>query len=243
MKINEEHHLVLKDVYSYDISSCHYNILKRYGFDLSQIDKVDKLKRNTQIGMMMRDNPALISLLRNTTNSLIDSYISENSLTDSQIVLRQYDGLIVLTPLRETNLQGMPIDFRDHFEIFISSTNRRMYIARSSKGVLKVKGVPNKYDELNEFYEKICKINFANKERIFKRLQEIKDEFMSTKSPSLFGIPTSKGKMNVFLKDYGELEIAENTLKVIDVGDIDKNRYFDFYISPFSKSIVIEFVR
>ena len=233
----------MKDVYSYDISSCHYNILKRYGFDLSNIDKEDKLKRNTQIGLMMKDNPNITSLLRKTTTNLIDSYISENNLKDEDIILRQYDGLIVLKPLRETNLSGMPIDFRNHFEIFISAINRRMYIARSSIGKMKVKGVPSKYDEIEYFYERICKINFANKDRIFKRLQEIKDEFLNTNSPFLFGVPTIQGKVNVFLKDYGEMEIAENTLKVIDVNDIDKEQYFEFYISPFTKSIVIEFVR
>jgi len=243
MNINKDHHLILKDVYSYDVSSCHYNILKRFGFDLSKIDKEDKLKRNIQIGLMMRENSNLISLLRKTTTNLIDAYISENKVSDDQIVLRQYDGIIVLIPLKETNLGGMPIDFRDNFEIFISSINKRMYIARSSKGKMKIKGIPNKYDELNYYYENICKINFANKDRIFKRLQKIKDEFLATKSPLLFGIPTEKGKVNIFLKDYGEIEIEENTLKVIDVDDIDKQRYFDFYISPFSKSIVIEFIR
>lgn len=243
MKINERHKLILKDVYSYDISSCHYNILKRYGFDLSNINKEDKLKRNTQIGLMMKNNPRVTSLLRKTTDNLIDSYISMNKIKDEEIVLRQYDGILVLVPLRETNLSGMPIDFREHFEIFISSINRRMYIARSSRGNIKIKGVPSKYQELEYFYEKICKINFANKDRIFKRLQEIKDEFLNSQSPFLFGVPTVNGKVNVFLKDYGEMEIAQNTLKVIDVDDIDKERYFEFYLSPFTKSIVIEFVR
>jgi len=243
MKINASNKLVIADVYSYDISSCHYNILKRYGFDLSHIDKNNKIKRNTQIGLMMKDNQRITSLLRKTTTNLIDSYISVNNIKENDIILRQYDGIIVLKPLKETNLNEMPIDFRNHFEIFISSMNRRMYIARSSSGEVKIKGVPNRYNDLEYYYQKICKINFVNKDRIFKSLQEIKDEFLSTQTPFLFGIPTRNGKVNVFLKDYGEMEIAENTLKIIDVDDIDKQRYFEFYISPFTKSIVLEFVR
>lgn len=243
MKINESLNLVLRDVYSYDISSCHYNILKKYGFDLSHIDKEDKLKRNTKIGLMMKENPKITNLLRGTTTTTIDKYLSANSIAEDDIVIRQYDGFLVKKYLRELDIDGMPLDLRDHFEIFISSTNRRMYIARSTKNRLVVKGVPNKYDELIYYYKKICNINFSNKEGIFKNLQKIKDEFLETTSPFLFGIPTVKGKVNVFLKDYGELEIAENTLKVIDVEDIDKEKYFNFYIAPFARSIVIEFVR
>ena len=66
---------------------------------------------------------------------------------------------------------------------------------------------------------------------------------MSSDDPFLFGIPTKSGKTNVFLKGYGELEISETTLKIMDTGDIDKERYFQFYIQPFTKSIVFEFVR
>jgi hypothetical protein len=66
---------------------------------------------------------------------------------------------------------------------------------------------------------------------------------MTTNNARMFGIPLKNGKVNIFLKGYGEMEISPQTLKIIDTGDIDKERYFKFYIEPFTKSIVIEFVR
>lgn len=243
MQANKNVKLVLTDVYSYDISACHYNILKKFGFNLSHLDKNDKFKRNMQIGLMMRDNPNITSLLRNTTTSLIDQYIIENGITEDDILFRQYDGLITLTPLRILDLNGMPLEYRDHFDVFILSVNRKMYIAKSNFNNFKIKGVPNKYDAITEYYKKICNINFAFKSTIFKSLQKIKDQFMNESNPKVFGIPTRDGKANVFIKGYGEMEISLGTLRVIDVDDIDKQRYFDFYLLPFTKSIVVEYVR
>lgn len=243
MKINKNLKLVLRDIYSYDISACHYNILKKYGFDLSDINKDDKITRNIQIGQMMKSNPKITSLLRNTTNSLIDDYINKNGIEEDDIVIRQYDGMIITKILTITDIGGMPLDLRHHFEIFISSINRQMYIASASNGDIKIKGVPHRYDEMNEIYRKICKINFLAKESIFRNLQKIKDQFINSNNPYLFGVPVSDEKVNVFLKEYGELEISKNTLKIIDIKDIDKEKYFSAYIEPFTKSIIFEFVR
>ena len=71
----------------------------------------------------------------------------------------------------------------------------------------------------------------------------IKDKFLSSTDPVLFGIPLKDNKINIFLKGYGEMEVSKQTLKIIDTDDIDKDRYFKFYIEPFTKSIVTEFVR
>ena len=73
MKINENVKLVLKDVYLYDIEACHYTIMEKLGMDVSELDKSDKSQRNIEIGKMMRKNPKLTSLLRNTTKSIIDN--------------------------------------------------------------------------------------------------------------------------------------------------------------------------
>ena len=66
---------------------------------------------------------------------------------------------------------------------------------------------------------------------------------MQNKDAKLFGIPSNNGKVNILLKGYGEMEISQNTLKIIDTNDIDKERYFQMYIVPFTKSIVIEHIR
>lgn len=243
MKINENLNLILRDTYLYDIEACHYTILKNLGYDLTGIEKDNKLQRNIQIGQMMRKNPKLTSLLRSTTNSIIDEYILRNNIEDDDIVIRQYDGIITVKRLQETKLHQVPLDIRKHFEIFISSYDRSRYIALDSNKEVTIKGIPSRYERIDDLYKKICLINFANKLTIFSRLQQIKDDLLTSSDPWLFAIPMKNGKFNIYLKGYGELEISKQTIKIMDVDDIDKIRYFDFYLKPFTKSIVIEFVR
>ena len=243
MKINENAKLVLRDVYLYDIESCHYTIMEKYGWDLTGIEKDDKLERNIQIGKLMRKNPRLTSFLRNTTRSVIDEYMRANNLTESDLLLRQYDGIITKKTLRITDLGGIPFNVRKHFQIFISSINRNWYIALNSNLKTEIKGVPYRYDEMDKIYEKICKINYLNKESIFRNLQLIKNYIITNEDPKLFAIPTANNTYNIFLKTYGQIEVSKSTLKIMDPDDIDRDKYFDFYISPFTKSIVVEFVR
>jgi hypothetical protein len=76
MKIKNIKNLLLRDIFSYDISSCHYQILKKYNFNVSFIkDKNNKLERNIQIGQMMGINNNMKSFLRNTTEKILDNFI------------------------------------------------------------------------------------------------------------------------------------------------------------------------
>jgi len=244
MEINKNLHLVLRDIFLYDIKSCHYTILDNLGFDLSHINKDDKKTRNIQIGQMMRENPRLTSLLRNTTESVIDDYILKNNIHEDEIVIRQYDGMILTRKIEFTNIKHIPFDLRNVFQIFITSIDHKKYIGLDNNNEIIIKGIPFRYKAIDDLYTKICKIAMlGNKSSIFRNLQKLKDDFLNSKDPNIFGIPTKSGKSNVFLKGYGEMEISESTLKIMDTDDIDKNRYFQFYIQPFTKSIVFEYVR
>ena len=37
------------------------------------------------------------------------------------------------------------------------------------------------------------------------------------------------------------MEISQGTVKLIDTDEIDKRRYFDIYITPFTKSIISQY--
>lgn len=243
MELNPNLPLIMRDLRVYDIEACHYTILKNKGYDLSHIDPEDKLGRNIMIGQMMRDNPRITSLLRNTTESIINDYININNIEDDDIVIRQYDGLILKRKLDVTNIGHMPLELRQAFKIFISSINRRSYIALDGNNELTVKGVPFKYKAMNGVYRELCSMLNVTKPSLFTRLQKLKDDFFETENPELFGIPVKNNKFNIFLLGYGELEVSQSTLKIMDTDDVDRERYFKFYIEPFTKSIVYENVR
>ncbi len=243
MQLNEKLNLVMRDLYLYDIEACHYTIMKNLGYDVSNLNFEDKIERNIQIGQMMRKNPRLTSLLRNKTKSTIDEYILKNNVSEDEIVIRQYDGLILTRTLRETNVNEIPLNIRKHFEIFIVSFDRSKYIAYDSSHKVTIKGIAFRYPQIDQIYEQICKINFSNKSAIFKSLHKIKTNFLNSNDPNLFGVPLKNEKYNILLKGYGEIEVSQPTLRIMDTDDIDKQKYFNFYITPFTKSIVAEFVR
>jgi len=240
MDINKNCKLFLRGVYLYDISSCHYVILEKLGFDVSNIDKNDKEKRNTQIGLAIRDNPRLGSMLRSITTSTIDEYLKENNVSDDDIILRQYDGILVTKRLTITK-GHIPLDLQKFFDIFIISIDRSCYLGFTPDSVT-IKGVPNRYQKIDDVYEKLSKINYNSKESIFKGLEEVKKLIFNTDDVMLFCIESEEDKYSIILKQYGEIEVSKSTAKLLDMDEIDRQKYFDFYLKPFTMSICKEFL-
>jgi hypothetical protein len=241
MKINPNMKLILSEVYVYDIESCHYTLMKNNGFDLGNIDPGDKEGRNIAIGKLMQQNPRITDFLRSTTIALIDEYITANDIEDDDIVIRQYDGLLLTRLLHKNDVQSIPLNLRKTFDVFISSIDKSMYIAMDTTQKIAVKGVPHRYPHIKQIYKKICQLNFINKVSLFKGLENIKRFILESNDVKLFAIPNKNNKFSIFLLGYGEMEVSPGTIKLIDTDEIDKMRYFDIYLTPFTKSIIAEF--
>jgi hypothetical protein len=229
LNINKKCRLFLTDIRSYDISSCHYQIIKRLGFDVSKIPIDDKLERNKQIGIMMKENNRLINILRSITESTISEYLLENNIKENDIIIRQYDGFLTPKKVSRKNLH-LPLDERPTIQHMIISIDRRKYISIDINNKVSIKGVPFKYNKINNIFAKLIRTNFAIKSQIFSNLQKIKEEILYSNDSGLYCIPTTEGKSNVFLRGYGETQISNNIIKMLDTKDIDKQKYFDFYI-------------
>lgn len=241
MELNRESNLYLSDIYSYDISSCHYNILKRLGYNVSSLSE-EKLERNTQIGLMMRENPRLTNIVRSITNSTIDKYLLKNGLEETDLIIRQYDGFLTPKMLHVINLDGLPLDLRSCYQSFLVSVDRKWYLAYDGNKV-EIKGIPYRYKAMDLIYERLIKINFGSKKAIFNTLQKIKDYIYYSEDAYLYCIPNDdKTSFTVFLKKYGEVEISPSMINIMDTDDIDRERYFEFYLRPFTESIVLEFI-
>ena len=88
---------------------------------------------------MMRDNPRLIKILRNITTSTIDAYLKLNKVHSDEIILRQYDGILLTRKLYSTT-EFIPLPLRNTFSIFIFSIYRNSYLAYDGNEI-KIKGV------------------------------------------------------------------------------------------------------
>ena len=240
MKFPDETRLFLRDAYLYDIEACHYNLLKHFGYNTINIPYDNKELRNITIGKMMRDDSELSKKLRETTNSIIDFYIEKNGIKD--IILRQYDGIITQSRLSDEVSGLLPLHVRKHFEIFIISINKDSYIARASTGKITIKGVPYLNDRISLFYRDLCNLNYLEETAIFNGLQKIKNRFLESTDTKMFSVQQKEGRYSIFIKSFGEIEVSEQALAIMDSNDIDKERYFTFYMTPFTKSIVLEFL-
>ena len=154
MNINKNCRLFLNNVYSYDVRSCHYNILKSLNLDISNIDKENKLTRNIQIGKLMGENPKLTTIIRSTVTSLIDEYILRNKISNDNIIVRQYDGFMTTKPLSITTDQYLPIELQTIFAVFIISLDRTKFIATDGNKI-SLKGIAYRYEEMDKIYKKI----------------------------------------------------------------------------------------
>ena len=93
MEINKNCSLVLNTVYSYDISSCHMNILKRLGFNVTELQATDKVTRNIKIGLMEKENERLSNILRSITNSTINDYLNIYGIKLNPDILKKIDPI------------------------------------------------------------------------------------------------------------------------------------------------------
>lgn len=234
--------LFLTNIYFYDIESCHYNILKKINYNTSSIYINDKEKRNIQIGLLQKKNSNLIFLMRTITTSMINEYLLRNNIKNESIICRQYDGIILDTPLKNTTNLYMELPLKNIFDYFIISNNKNYYIALDKNKEIIIKGINNYSNEIKELYIKLLNINFLNKTSIFKSLEAIKKEILESDNKNLYLMKDKHNNHSVFIKDYGEVEVSKNLFNLLDINDIDKKLYYNYFLEPFIKSIVLHFI-
>jgi len=229
-----------QSVYSYDIPACHFNILKNSGFDVSHLPENDKLERNKMIGLMMRENRELTNFLRETTKQIIDYYIQLNNLKKEELLLRQYDGFYTTRKLTLKHYEGFPakLEEKNFYQVFLFSINKAMYIAKSGNDLL-VKGVPDKYDEMNKLYDQLLQINFMSKQSISTSLNYLKNYLLTTNNLNMFLIPI-KNSLKIYIEEFGEMIVGKRAVKMIQIDEIDRYQYFKIYLEPFFKAIVFD---
>lgn len=211
-------------------------ILKQLNFNIDLIDKNDKKLRNTKIGYMMKNNPQLTSILRLYTKSLVDNFININNIKEENIIIRAYDGLLLNRPVTNFDNKFTLI----YYQKVIISQDRKSYIAINDNET-SIKGISNRYDDIDQFYKKILKINFSNKRFIFESLNKLKNNFYNSYIET-FCVPSDDNKYEIILKDYGKVRISESIIRMLDDSEIDKECYFNYYLKPFFNSIVIEYI-
>ena len=179
-------------------------------------------------------------MLRSVTTSTIDEYLKENNISENDIILRQYDGILLIKRLTITK-GHIPLDLQKFFDMFIISIDRSCYLGFTSDSIT-IKGISSRYQKMDEVYRKLSRINYNSKESVFKGLEEVRKLIFNTDDIMLFCIESDEDRYSVFLKQYGEIEVSKSTARLLDMNEIDRQKYFDFYLKPFTMSICKEFL-
>lgn len=235
--INDKCDLFLRDVYLYDIKSCNYSILKKIGIDVGYKD--NKIKRNIEIGKLQKENKVLSNVMRSTVNAVIDNYIKINEIEDN-IIVKQYDGFITNKKIKDLDT-FINLPMREKYNYLVVSMDRKKFMGINiDERKISIKGVSNRYKAMDNFYNRFLYLNFASKKVLFNGLNKIEEGINKSDNIDLFSIQ-KHDEITFHFNKYGEITIKENIVNMINHLDINKERYFNHYIKPFTEPIYLEF--
>jgi len=236
MAINEHCDLVLKDLYFYDFKSAYPRILQGIGWNFSDVDLDDKAQRNISIGTSQRDNQNLSEFLMNAVDSLLQFYIDDNDLDESDIIVTQRDGFIVTKMLKNTE-DFLKLDFRGIVDLLIITPDRKKFLM-SKEDTVEVKGISHKYSALDSVYQLYTKLNLYNKKSLFTQLEQIKNRVLKSDDKKLFMVEID-GKFVVQTLKHGQLIVANDN--IFNMRDVNTQKYYDHYFRELSESVFLQF--
>lgn len=237
--INRNCHLIMRDLYSYDIVAAFPTIMSRQFYDFKGVSLSDKNQRNLFIGKEQISNPQLSSFLNESVKSLTDYYLRVNEVNEDQVIFRQKDGFILTTKLAKTD-DYIEMKYRGMIDLMIIDTNRTAMIYFDDMGNMSVKGVKHYYRALDKIYSRFLTLNFYDKKTLFQQLEFLKNKVLKPSDVSLYGVELD-GSYVFMLK--GEKAIRVKDISFINPQDIDTRKYFNFYFKIFFDSIYLEVIR
>lgn len=235
--INQNCPLILHDLYYYDIVSAFPTIMSAQNYDFGNVDLNNKEERNIFIGKEQLKNQNLSSFLNESVKDLTDFYLQYNEINDDDVIFRQKDGFIITKMLAKNDLY-IEMKLRHMLTLLFIDINRQSMIYFDENNNIEIKGVRHYYDALKPIYEKFFNLDFYNKKTLSLQLKDIKDSIILSKDKYLFGINDDDIKYTFILKNQKQIKTYD--VDFVDIDEIDKNKYFNYYFKPFLDAIFIE---
>jgi len=131
---------------------------------------------------------------------------------------------------------------QNRYDIFLISIDRGMYIAFDNlRRKIKVKGVPNLYDGIKKYFEKLIRIvDIEKKSRVLDNLENLRNTFFNETDMNTFAIPVNDNEVEIIFKSFGQIKVKRNTLYYMSEDEVDKGFYYDFYLHSFIQSVILE---
>jgi hypothetical protein len=211
--------------------------MQNNNYDFGDIDLNNKEERNIFIGKQQIKNKGLSQYLNDSIKELTDFYLQYNEIDDDDVIFRQKDGFILKRILPKNNLY-IEMKLRHMLSLLFIDIDRTKLIYFDECDNIYIKGVRHYYDSLKSVYSKFLTLNFYDKSVLSLQLQTIKNEFINSTDKLLFGINGDDIQYTFILKNGKSIRTYDPDF--VDINEIDRIKYFNFYIKPFTDAIFKE---
>jgi hypothetical protein len=227
----------MRDLYYYDIVSAFPTIMQNQNFNFGDLDLSNKEARNIFIGKKQIQNKNLSIFLNESVKNLTDFYLSINEINDDDVVYRQKDGFIITKPLVKNDMY-IEMTLRHTLPILFIDTSKTLICYINESNEIEVKGIRNYYDKLMDVYKRFFDLNFYDVSVLTRQLQIIKDDFVNSKDKLMFGINGDDIQYTFILKNGKKIRTFDPDF--VELNEIDRYKYFDYYFKPFMDAIFME---
>ena len=228
-------------VAEYDIHAAHASALYFIkGPELyNKLMKMDKLSRNTQIGLMMRDDPHLHEKIAALILKWFNNFCQVNNINESNFISSTRDSLLLLNkkPIK-TSFENGIVEFRNkegEYTSYIRVKNMEILYDGMSNN-MRIKGVSSEYVEGNQSFVKLFRQLLALVElsknvpmnQVLKKANLIRNKYIDSKDPSLYASIMDANKY-VYIVD-GERVISDTILSNKNAVLVKSDNYINFFL-------------
>lgn len=228
--------IVFDKTYYYDIRSAHVSAMKHFGYDVSKLEELPKVKRNIEIGNMCRDDSELSKKLIEFIRYNVVKFVERNSL---DILMNQYDGVISCQKAKILNPVCDEVTFVEKFSTNVLVIIRKDFYFAITPETAIVRGVQNKSVGLEQFFFE-CFKDVPNTISSLRSTMLLMSERLYDANCDVltFGIP--RGEALEFVCK-GDLTVRVKDPDDVSCSDIDTPWYHRKYLNTFIKEICKSF--
>jgi len=237
---NDEHPMVLSDVYDYDIERCYTTILKNK--NLVDLLNIPKSEANILIGKIIKNNPAIYDILKNETKKIVKLFIQSNNIILDDLIYMERDGFLLTRFLKDNIVINIDNDIynirlKNKYSIVIRSNEKHNNFLLLSDNNVRLKGIESKYKSIaieTFLFNNLKRIfNESNKVKKYNLIQKMIHDFFHTDDINLFAV-SMDNKVDIYCRDK-LVSINKDYLSNSKASEfnIDRKMYYGKLLYPF----------
>lgn len=184
------------EIIEYDMKEAGFNLIKQYNLlnseEINKLNRLEKSERTIAIGKLQRSGVLSSSTLSDKFAEMRGMFISENSLSDNDIITVKKDAIFTIGKCKKRKFGGIEFVEKNHYSSYIRFTdnsNIEIFYSDDDGSELEIKGIGDVGINRHRLYL----IPFISK--IIK--------YIESKNPSV------RRQLKTFIDDYKAMKLDE----------------------------------